>query len=517
MSTGASASAPPPVLSDAARRRRRRRRLVFALLVLAAVGWGGVRSVKNARWEPPPSPLSSKYEKRHRKDGSDFTCYYSAGELARKGLDIYNYRGSSTPTRQYIYPPLFAVFPMAPLSFLPQTWAAGVYYVLNVLLLAVVFVWLRELLWPRRASPRNRAGTAGTAEAVGASLDEEERRRRANVGLFFALLLSLRFIENNLRSGNANLVVLFLLTWALKELAARRDFRGGLATALATAVKVSPGLFGLYLLWSRRWKALLGGAVGLMLFLLVIPSAALGPQRNWEMLERFYGLVVAPTVQAKNRGPADSERTAGGKPYVTGISLRGTLMKLLSPVVALRKKQAVNGRRTVNIVAWSPVTARRAADAAALAVLVCTVLLTLRRKEEDEEDSFAGAEEEPAGRPARTDRLAAAWGLTTTAMLLIAPITRKGHLTLVLLPCAVLIAFLQRGLLTSRARRFVLASLWVFAAAVLLSAPELYKMLLGKRTGEVVGGHVHACGTLTAGLLVLFAGNAAALRHCRKK
>src|SRR5262249_17528458 len=50
--------------------------------------------------------------------GCDFTAYYSAGELARTGKNIYDYRSSSTPFRPYIYPPMFAVFPMAPLSLL---------------------------------------------------------------------------------------------------------------------------------------------------------------------------------------------------------------------------------------------------------------------------------------------------------------------------------------------------------------------------------------------------------------
>src|SRR5690349_186674 len=62
-----------------------------------------------------------------KKRGCDFTAFYSAGELARKGENIYDFKLSSTPRRPFNYPPFFALIPMAPLSLLPHDGAHAVF------------------------------------------------------------------------------------------------------------------------------------------------------------------------------------------------------------------------------------------------------------------------------------------------------------------------------------------------------------------------------------------------------
>src|SRR5882672_10696126 len=79
-----------------------------ALVIFAAIY--GYSCVKNG-WAVPP-PANSKTEKL----GNDFTAFYSAGEQARLGRNIYDWASTSMPHRPYEYPPLFAVFPLEPLS-----------------------------------------------------------------------------------------------------------------------------------------------------------------------------------------------------------------------------------------------------------------------------------------------------------------------------------------------------------------------------------------------------------------
>jgi hypothetical protein len=460
-----------------------------ALLLVAFLIWHGSRCVENALWEPPLPEDAPKAAKRARTDGSDFTCYYSAGELAVRGEDIYDYRRSSTPTRQYLYPSTFAVFPMALLALLPLVWAAVIYYILNIFMLCVVLVFLKKMLYP-----------ANVAVAPPVPLRGRLRQWRSlpNVGLALALLLSVRFIENNLKLGNANIFTLFLLTLALKWLVEKREFFAGAATALAAAYKISPGLFGLYLLWTWRKSAMVGGAVGLLFFLLVLPSAVMGPTLNWEMLKEFYRRVAEPTIKAENKGTLDSDAEGS---YVSGISVRGTMLKLLTPVETLRENQARAGNKTINVVNLAPKKARLAADLLALALLGWTVFLTLEKRKSRSSENVAPTQRMGA---VCSEKLIADWSLVVTAMLLIAPITRKAHLSLTLLPCAVLIAFLQRGLLARRQKAFAIASLALFGFIGLCSAPGLYEVIFGKKLGNIISGHIHSHGALTLAVICLF-------------
>ena len=61
----------------------------------------GVDVVRHSIYKDP-KPNETVEEAKKRPHGSDFTAYYSAGELARKGENIYDYRASSTPVRPYI-------------------------------------------------------------------------------------------------------------------------------------------------------------------------------------------------------------------------------------------------------------------------------------------------------------------------------------------------------------------------------------------------------------------------------
>ena len=441
---------------------------VVAGWVLAALFFAGfgVRCVKHG-WYEPPDPAKSEEENRKRDyRGSDFTAYYSAGELALKGKDLYAWTESSTPFRPFIYPPMFALFPMAPLAVLPHNAALIVFYVLNVGLLFVSLWLLRGMLWPMRPS-------GGTPGSDGGFLG------RPDVGLLLALLLCWRFFDSNLVLGNANVIVLFLIILGLWALQSERGGWSGLAVALATSFKMTPGLLGLYFLWTRRGWALLGGAAGLLLFLLVIPGATLGWLYNWKALDSFAG-----QARGKLEAPAKSDEQAaddesdaeGTRAY--GISLRGTLLKLLSPTISLPHREATEAR-SINVLDLDPATTTRLADGAALLLLAATVWLTWPR----------------AGVGARVP-LALAWGLVVIAMLLISPHTRKAHGTILLLPAAALIAALQLRLLAGGARRLAWCALLVLGAATILTS----KGVIGRRASEVA----HAAGAATWAMAFLY-------------
>jgi len=461
-----------------------------------------------------------------KENGSDFTALYSAGELARHGEDIYDYERSSTPRRPFIYPPMFAVFPMAPLSLLQHNAALAVYWVLNILLLFASLWLLRAVLWPTTCRPPSepRALASGPGAAIrhadpyGRGSEWKEARsqepssfwRRPETGLVLAVLVCGRFLNSNLRLGNANMYILFLLALALYLLVSNRGFWAGLSVALAMAFKVTPGLFGLYLLWSRRGRALAGGALGVALFFVLVPGAVLGFAENWEMLKAFAqhargavsaqkntrdtggggsgtGLTQAPPASGggiavgwKNR-PRDSQEA-----QAVGVSLRGAMQKLLSPSVALNRREQSEDR-TVNVLNLTAQQAARVADVLSLALLAITIALT-------------------APRWAREGRcpLVLSLGLVTSAMLLISPLTRKAHLVVLLIPVATLIALLQQNMLTGAARRWAWASVLVLGLHGLVFSADL----VGQRVSEVV----QAAGATTLSVLLLYVATGMALR-----
>src|SRR5262249_8923663 len=58
--------------------------------------------------------------------------------------------------------------------------------------------------------------------------------------------------------------------------------------------KVTPALFLPYFLWKRSWNVLAGAALGMVLFVWLIPAAAFGWDRNQEFLHSWWDTMVVP-------------------------------------------------------------------------------------------------------------------------------------------------------------------------------------------------------------------------------
>ena len=76
--------------------------------------------------------------------------------------------------------------------------------------------------------------------------------------------------------GQVGPLLLGILGVAAACLARRRDLSAGLLVALATAIKLTPGLVLVGLLAARRWRALGAGATGLLVWLVLVPALFLG-------------------------------------------------------------------------------------------------------------------------------------------------------------------------------------------------------------------------------------------------
>jgi hypothetical protein len=93
-----------------------------------------------------------------------------------------------------------------------------------------------------------------------------------------------------------NIFILFLVAGCLECFRRRLDVAAGLVLALAIACKVTPLLMVPYFAWKRSWKVLAGCAAGLVLWLVVVPGAVYGWERNGELLRSWYALMVERPV-----------------------------------------------------------------------------------------------------------------------------------------------------------------------------------------------------------------------------
>jgi Glycosyltransferase family 87 len=137
-----------------------------------------------------------------------------------------------------------------------------------------------------------------------------------------AMALTFEPWHDSLRLGQQNGIVFLLLALCLAALLARRDGLAGAALAAALIGKPSAALLGLYFLFARRWRAVLGAAlVGVGAFLVTLPWT------GWEPW-RFYLLDKAPQILA-------------GTPQQSNVALLALHARLFLPPDALSSFDAM--------------------------------------------------------------------------------------------------------------------------------------------------------------------------------
>jgi hypothetical protein len=184
----------------------------------------------------------------------DFKTYQRAAKRAVAGQPIYRLEDP----HRYLYAPV-VTFLFFPLAVLP-TWAGkALWLALNAALLVSIFRTAARLLFREgRAPPGFQA---------------------------LVLLLSFRFIDNNLGHGQLNIVLLWLVLYAYEETSRSRHALAGLALAAAIAAKIVPAVFLMEILLRRRWRFLVW-TIAAFVALMVIPAVWWGaayPQvfRDW--------------------------------------------------------------------------------------------------------------------------------------------------------------------------------------------------------------------------------------------
>jgi hypothetical protein len=109
-----------------------------------------------------------------------------------------------------------------------------------------------------------------------------------------AVVLAAHPILGDLKHGNVNIFIAFLVFAALELFRRRHDFSAGVVLALSVACKVTPALFLPYFVWKRAWRMVAGCLAGLVLWLFVVPGLALGWGHNLDLLKTWYEQMARP-------------------------------------------------------------------------------------------------------------------------------------------------------------------------------------------------------------------------------
>jgi hypothetical protein len=291
-----------------------------------------------------------------------------------------------------------------------------------------------------------------------------------------ATFLSLRPIVGDLSHGNVNLFILFLVVAALYAFHRGRDITAGIVLALAMCCKITPALFVPYLIWKGAWRALAGIALGLGLFLMVVPSIFLGPERNARDLKSWFSVMVIPYARD---GVVTSKHN--------NQSLPGLVYRLTteSPSFISYEGEKYVPVQFDNFLSLSHDSARWIVKGFMVAFAVGAVLVC--RTATHDRDGW---------------RLAAEFSIVLLGMLLFSERTWKQHCVTLLLPFAVLCYYLA-VVCTSRAMRgYLIGTLSVVVALMAATSTGLLERSAAK-AAQVYGAYVWCFVLLAAALSVL--------------
>ena len=376
---------------------------------------------------------------RRAAAGNDFGAYYAASQAVVQGENLYEAR--SPKGRVYLYPPAMAIL-FAPLALLTEAQAGYAWTVLAVLSTLASLALCITLLPP---------GNARQIWAIGA----------------ITLVCVLRPIDSNLGNGQANHLVMLFVALAAWLFVRERGALAGAALAVAVSFKVIPVFLAGYFVYKREWRVVAGGAAGLVVLLVLLPAATLGPTRALEMTSEWLEQQVAPVL----RTAVPAEQAGLGR-TISGYSLRAVVYQYTTPVVASRHYDEKD--LYLNVTEWPP-------ERAELLYRVLGVLLVVA--------SLAAC----GWRRADTaDRRLLELSIFVALMIALSPVSRKAHFVTLAVP----VACLAHAWVSQRDRRV----LWGLVASF-----ALLTMTGTGLIGRTASVYLLAFGALLAGALALWA------------
>jgi uncharacterized membrane protein len=271
------------------------------------------------------------------RNQGDFQVYYRTGHRVLRGVAIY----SAADKDRFLYAPIFALV-FAPFALLPRHAAQGAFFLINAWALVALITGSAAMLFGR------------------------ERQLSAAM-LAAPVILSFRFIGNNIDHGQVNLIVLALCVWAIIHAREDRPRLGGAMLAAAVLIKPYAILPALYLLLRRRFAAL-GWTCACGLILLAAPILVFGPHGLVEQTAGYMRSVASMTGRYRTMLTNQSAVAA----FARLASIRGgdAAAEAAAPLWA---GMTLEFALTAAVCGWFWKTRGTAADRMALAAMFCVM------------------------------------------------------------------------------------------------------------------------------------------------
>lgn len=203
---------------------------------------------------------------RQQEIGGDFAVFWQAGRNFTNGSPLYHdYLPGARPFK---YPP-FAAMVFQLLGLFPLKIAASLFSLVNLVLWPVSILLVGRILglvFPQR-SP-------------------------GPIPLALAVILSVQFWQDNFQHVQMNEVVFFLVLLGIHRYLRGRDIAAAAAFVAATAIKVTPVFFLVWLLFRGRRKAVVA-AVLFGLASIAVPLVLRGPATGGADLAEYYNGFLA--------------------------------------------------------------------------------------------------------------------------------------------------------------------------------------------------------------------------------
>ena len=127
-----------------------------------------------------------------------------------------------------------------------------------------------------------------------AGLAAHHRQRIADWVLGLGFLWAFSTILADFQHGNTNVFVLLLIVLHLWAYRRGSDLGAGAALAAAICLKMTPALFVLYWLYQRNWRLVLWTLTAGVVFVVVVPLLAVGPERATLLTRTWLDNLVIP-------------------------------------------------------------------------------------------------------------------------------------------------------------------------------------------------------------------------------
>jgi hypothetical protein len=275
------------------------------------------------------------------------------------------------------------------------------------------------------------------------------------------LLFSLRPILSDLHHGNNNLVILFLIVAALQAWRKGYDVLAGLVLSLAIAYKVTPALFVIYFAYKRSWRLVGATALGMGIFLLIVPSVIVGPQFNGICLGTWWHRMLSPYLTRGVVGDQEMNQSMVGVLTRLATAPRGIVGPYSRKLAGL------------NVVTWAPQVVILLVKL--LSILMVGVLALLCRTRTER----------------RTDpRLLGEFALIVLTMLFVSERSWKHHYVTLLLPYTYLMyEFALAPRVTLRVRVLLSVAIWGSVLLMATTSNELGSALAGPDGPKIAQGY----------------------------